>query len=79
MAARRTDMHRLQEVVRLHRMGRSRRQIERELRMSRHTITEAFRAFESSALLEGAAGDLPEVRDRRGWRGIAASVQRRVS
>jgi hypothetical protein len=35
MSARRTDMHRLQEVVRLHRMGRSSRRIARQLQSNR--------------------------------------------
>ena len=61
MAARRTDVHRLQEVVRLHRLGRSKRQIERELRMGRRTITRALDAFEAAGLLGGEAASLPEA------------------
>ena len=59
MAGRRTDMHRLQELVRLHRMELSQRQMARELRMSRRTIVRALSAFRSANLLEGAADALP--------------------
>lgn len=61
MAARRTDVHRLQELVRLHRMGRTQRQIERELRMSRHTISSALRALDAAGLLDGDPAALPEA------------------
>ena len=61
MAARRTDVHRLQEVVRLHRLGLSRRRIARRLRMGRDTVVRALEAFARSSLLEGAPGDLPEA------------------
>ena len=59
MAGRRTDMHRLQELVRLHRMELSQRQMARALRMSRRTIVRALSAFRSANLLEGAADALP--------------------
>ena len=35
MGARRTDMHRLQEVIRLHRLGASSRRIAKQLSMGR--------------------------------------------
>ncbi len=37
MSAKRTDMHRLQELVRLHRMGTGAREVARLLRMSPNT------------------------------------------
>ena len=65
MAARRTDVHQLQEVVRLHRMGVSRRRIARDLRMSRTTIGRALEAFGVASVLEGDASALPELADLR--------------
>ena len=59
MGARRTDMHRLQEMVRLHRMGASSREIARQLRMGRDTIRCYLRGLRRAGLLEGAADDLP--------------------
>lgn len=61
MAARRTDVHRLQEVVRLHRMGVSHRRVARDLRMSRMTIGRALGAFEKAGLLAGDPRELPEL------------------
>lgn len=60
MAARRTDMHRLQEVIRLHRMGESVRRIARQLAMGRNTIREYLGVVSTAGLLEGAADALPE-------------------
>lgn len=65
MGARRTDMHRLQEMVRLHRMGVSSREIARQLRMGRDTIRCYLRGLRVAGLLEGAADDLPDVADLR--------------
>ena len=45
MSAKRTDMHRLQEAVRLHRLGQSRRQISRQLKIGRDTLARYFAAF----------------------------------
>jgi transposase len=53
-------MHRLQEVIRLHRLGRSGRQIARRLRMGRETVRGYLDAFGKAGLLEGVAEDLPE-------------------
>jgi len=61
MAARRTDVDRLQEVVRLHRMGVSQRRIAGDLRMSRMTIGQALSAFAKAGLLEGDPRELPEL------------------
>lgn len=38
MSARKTQMHQLQEAIRLHRLGRSRRRIASDLRMGRDTV-----------------------------------------
>jgi hypothetical protein len=54
-------MHRLQEVVRLHRMGRSSRVIARQLQMGRNTIKGYLEALERVGLLEGAADELPHL------------------
>ena len=54
-------MHRLQEMVRLHRMGRSSREIARTLRMGRDTIRSYLRGLQRAGLLEGAADELPEL------------------
>lgn len=61
MSARRTDMHRLQEVVRLHRMGRSSRRIARQLQMGRNTVQGYLAALAAGGLLAGAAEQLPEL------------------
>jgi transposase len=54
-------MHRLQEVIRLHRLGRSGRQIARRLRMGRETVRGYLEAFLEAGLLDGAAEDLPDL------------------
>jgi len=58
-------MHRLQEMVRLHRMGKSSRQIARQLRMGRDTIRCYLRGLGRSGLLEGTPDELPAVGDLR--------------
>ena len=65
MSARRTDMHRLQEVVRLHRLGRTGRQIARQLRMGRETVRGYLAALAAAAMLDGEAEALPEVEQLR--------------
>lgn len=65
MGARRTDMHRLQEMVRLHRMGASSREIARQLRMGRDTIRCYLRGLRRAGLLEGSAEDLPDITELR--------------
>ena len=52
MGARRTDMHRLQEMVRLHRMGASSREIARQLRTGRDTIRCYLRGLRRADRLE---------------------------
>jgi len=65
MIARRTEMHRLQEVVRLHRLGKSRRTIARQLRMGRDTIRTYLDAIGKAGRLEGDPEDPPAVGDLR--------------
>ena len=62
MSARRTDMHRVQEAIRLHRMGRSRRQVARQLRMGRDTIRTYLEAVAEAGLLEGSPDELPDAK-----------------
>lgn len=60
MGAKRTDMHRLQEMVRLHRLGESSRSIARRLQMGRDTIRCYLRGLRNAGLLDGPADELPE-------------------
>ena len=67
MANRRTDMHRLQELVRLHRMGVGAREIARILGISPNTERSYRRAIDAEALLAGPTDVLPALdvlRDR---------------
>lgn len=58
----RTDMHRLQEVVRLHRQGLSAREVARRLVMSPNTERRYREALQLACLLEGdPAAPLPEL------------------
>lgn len=59
MSAKRTSMHRLQELVRLHRQGRSRREIARLLQMSRNTVREYQEVLATAGLLDGPLPDVP--------------------
>ncbi len=61
MGAARIDMHRLQEVIRLHRLCRSRREIARQLHIGRNTVNGYVDAISKVGLLDGAADDLPAV------------------
>ncbi len=61
MSARRTDMHRLQELVRLHRRGRSARAITKRLKMGRDTVRTYMKALDAASLLEGPHDDVPAV------------------
>ena len=54
-------MHRLQEFVRLHRQGRSSRELAHLLRMSRKTIRRYSKGLEKAGLLDGSPGELPDV------------------
>ena len=57
----RLDMHRLQELVRLHRMGTGVREVARLLGMSPNTEREYRRALGLAGLLEGPVDVLPEL------------------
>ena len=59
MSARRTDMHRLQEMVRLHRMGQSGRAIARQLRLGRNTVAGYLVVLAKADLLDGSTEELP--------------------
>ena len=52
-------MDRLQELVRLHRMGTGAREVARMLRMSPNTERDYRRALVKDGLLDGDAGDIP--------------------
>ena len=60
MAARKTDMQRVQELVRLHRLGESTRDIAKRLRMGRDTIRAHLDALRAAGLLDGPPDALPE-------------------
>lgn len=54
-------MHKLQELVRLHRQGRSAREIARLLQMSRNTVRTYISTLETGGLLAGPVDGLPEL------------------
>jgi transposase len=54
-------MHRLQELVRLHRMGTGAREVARVLQVSPNTEREYRRALAAEGLLDGDAGDVPSL------------------
>ncbi len=60
MSARRTDMHRIQELVRLHRLGQGQRSIAKQLRMSRETIRTYQGKLREAGLLDGCPDELPD-------------------
>lgn len=59
-------MHRLQELVRLHRLGSGGREVARLLKLSPKTELKYRRAIEAAGLLEGAPEDLPVLEALRG-------------
>jgi transposase len=61
MSAPQIDMHRLQEAVRLHRLGNSRRSIAGSLKMGRVTLRRYLAALEAAGLLDGDPADLPDL------------------
>lgn len=61
MTARRVEMHRLQELVRLHRLGTGSREVARLLSMSPNTERAYRVALETAGLLQGSAGELPPL------------------
>jgi transposase len=54
-------MHRLQDLIRLHRQGEGSRVIARQLRMGRDTIRHYLRALKEAELLDGALDAIPEL------------------
>ena len=58
-------MHRLQEIVRLHRLGRGSRSIARELKISPNTERRYRTIFAEAGLLEGDPDMLPELAELR--------------
>jgi transposase len=54
-------MHRLQELVRLHRLGLTERRAAKELRMGRNTARDYRRAIATAGMLEGSADELPAL------------------
>lgn len=54
-------MHRLQDLIRLHRQGEGSRLIARQLRMGRDTIRHYLRALRTAGLLDGRPEELPEL------------------
>jgi transposase len=54
-------MHRLQELVRLHRLGLTERRAAKELRIGRNTAREYRRALAAAGVLDGSADELPEL------------------
>jgi hypothetical protein len=61
MCMRRVDMDRLQELVRLHRLGSGGREVARLLRMGPNTERDYRRALAAEQLLEGPVDELPEL------------------
>jgi DNA-binding IclR family transcriptional regulator len=61
MTNRRTEMHRLQELVRLYRLGTGYREIARLVRMSPNTERKYRRALVAAGLLEGNPDELPNL------------------
>lgn len=79
MARTRTDMHRLQELVRLHRQGLGVRAVARALNMSPNTERRYREAFQEAGLLEGDPNDLPPLASLREVLGPPQPVQERSS
>lgn len=65
LANRRVDMDRLQELVRLHRMGTGTREAARLLGMGRNTAREYRQALANAGLLDGAVDALPDPEQLR--------------
>ena len=61
MANPRTEMHRLEELVRLHRMGTGAREVARLLGISPTTERAYRQSLEASDLLEGSPSALPSL------------------
>lgn len=61
MTAKRVAMHRLVELVRLHRLGQSARDIARALRIGRNSVRRYVAALATEGLLDGSPDSLPEL------------------
>ncbi len=61
MPAKSVDMHRLQELVRLHRLGKTARDVAVLLKMGRSTEQKYRKALEKAGLLKGDPQELPEL------------------
>ncbi len=72
MSMRRVDMDRLQELVRLHRMGTGAREVARVLGMSPNTEREYRLALSDEGLLAGTVEDVPMLEVLR------AAIERRL-
>ena len=72
MCMRRVEMHRLEELVRLHRMGTGAREVARLLRMSPNTEREYRQALEKEGLLVGSVDEMPTLEALR------AAVERQL-
>lgn len=68
------EMHRLQELIRLHRMGSGKREVARLLGMSPNTERQYREALEKVGLLEGPVIEIPELGTvRAALRGVLPS------
>ncbi len=65
MSFRRLSMHRLQDLVRLHRQGVSLREVARLLGMGRNVVTRYAKALRAAELMTGDARDLPDLEELR--------------
>ena len=61
MSKNRVEMHRLQELVRLHRMGTRYREVARLIQMSPSTEIRYRKALQAAGLLAGDPEDLPDL------------------
>jgi transposase len=75
MTAPQIDMHRLQEAVRLHRLGNSQRKIAEKLGMGRTTLRRYFAALNEAHLLDGGTEVLPDLAALRD--AVALGVKRK--
>jgi len=66
VSAHRVDMHRLQEFVRLHRLGSSSRDIARLLKMGRNTQRQYRRCLSDAGLLDGDPDQVPDLAALKG-------------
>lgn len=73
----RVDMDRLQDLVRLHRMGTGDREVARLLSMSPNTERQYRRALSAAGLLEGAVDELPELEVLK--RAVEAQLPQKVA